>query len=72
MEYLLPHKSEEQSNKIDKNKLFSSKQQEEKRESKKNELFSGIIPPPNSLIFYSSSIQWIVLCIISYTKVLLP
>jgi hypothetical protein len=34
MEYLLPHKSEEQSNKIDTNKLFSSKQQEEKRESK--------------------------------------
>jgi hypothetical protein len=46
MEYLLPHKSKEQSNKIDKNKLFSAKQQEEKRESKqKKKLFSGIIPP---------------------------
>jgi hypothetical protein len=71
MEYLLPHKLEEQSNKIDKNKLFSLKQQEEKWELK-NKLFSGIIPPLNSLIFSCSSIQWILLCIISYIKVLLP
>jgi hypothetical protein len=45
MEYLLPHKSEEQSNKIDKNKLFSSKQQEEKRESKKKLVIFRYYPP---------------------------
>jgi hypothetical protein len=45
MEYLLPHKSKEQSNKIDKSKLFSAKQQEEKRESKQKKSCFQVLSP---------------------------